>query len=203
MAEPTGLRHGPLGPNTVHVCVDMQRMFSDDTPWSTPWMRQVLPRVVALCETRSERTLFTRFIPPDRADDALGTWRRYYRRWPEMTQDVIDPDLIRLLPELELFTPPATVFDKSRYSPWIDGRLDSIFREQGVDTLIISGGETEVCVLSTILGAVDLGYRVVVAADGLFSSVSELHNAVQTLLHDRFGQQVETALIEEIINDRK
>ena len=202
MAEPTGLQHGPLGPNTVHVCVDMQRMFSEDTPWSTPWMRRVLPRVVPLCETRPERTVFTRFIPPGRAEDASGTWRRYYRRWPQMTREVIHPDLIRLLPELELFTPPATVFDKAHYSPWIDGRLDSLVRGLGADTLIISGGETEVCVLGTVLGAVDLGYRVVVAADGVFSSVNELHGAVQTLLHDRFSQQVETALVEEILDGR-
>jgi nicotinamidase-related amidase len=130
-------------------------------------------------------------------------WRQYYRRWPQMTREVIDPDLIRLLPELELFTPPAMVFDKSRYSPWIDGRLDSLLRGLDADTLIISGGETEVCVLSTIFGAVDLGYRVVVAADGLFSSVSDLHSAVQTLLHDRFSQQVESVLIEEIIDGRE
>jgi len=200
MAEPTGLQHGPLGPNAAHVCVDMQRMFSEDTPWATPWMRQVLPRVITLCETHPERTVFTRFIPPDRPEAASGAWRRYYRRWPQMTREAINPDLIRLLPELELFTPPATVFDKPVYSPWIDGRLDSTLRGTGVDTLIISGGETEVCVLSTILGAVDLGYRVVVAADGLFSSVSELHDAVQTLLHDRLGQQVETALIEEVVD---
>lgn len=203
MADPTGLRQGPLGPNTVHVCVDMQRMFSDDTPWSTPWMRRVLPRVVTLCEARPERTVFTRFLPPARADDVSGMWRQYYRRWPQMTREVIDPDLIRLLPELELFTPPAMVFDKSRYSPWIDGRLDSLLRGLDADTLIISGGETEVCVLSTIFGAVDLGYRVVVAADGLFSSVSDLHSAVQTLLHDRFSQQVESVLIEEIIDGRE
>ncbi len=200
MAKPTGLRHAPLGPDAVHVCVDMQRMFSEGTPWSTPWLRQVLPRVMTLCETHPERTVFTRFIPPNRADDASGAWRRYYRRWPQMTREAIDSDRIRLLPELELFTPPATVFDKPVYSPWTDGRLDSTLRGTGVDTLIVSGGETEVCILGTILGAVDLGYRVIVAADGLFSSVNALHEAVQTLLHDRFGQQVETALIEEIVD---
>jgi hypothetical protein len=31
------LLHGPLGRDCFHVCVDMQRMFAEDTPWRAPW----------------------------------------------------------------------------------------------------------------------------------------------------------------------
>ena len=38
----------PLTPRTVHLCIDMQRIFSSDGPWATPWMERVLPGVLAI-----------------------------------------------------------------------------------------------------------------------------------------------------------
>jgi nicotinamidase-related amidase len=54
----------PLGPNAVHLCIDMQNLFAPGAPWATPWMERVLPQVRALVEHAPERTIFTRFIPP-------------------------------------------------------------------------------------------------------------------------------------------
>ena len=65
-------------PRSVHLCVDMQRLFSADGPWPTPWMHRVLPQVVRLSEHRPERTIFTRFVPPERPEDARGTWSTYF-----------------------------------------------------------------------------------------------------------------------------
>lgn len=44
------LRFGPLPARSLHVCIDMQRVFAEATPWHTPWMPRVLPvvgRIVA------------------------------------------------------------------------------------------------------------------------------------------------------------
>ena len=32
----------PLTERSVHLCVDMQRIFSAEGPWPTPWMDRVL-----------------------------------------------------------------------------------------------------------------------------------------------------------------
>ena len=32
----------PLTEQSVHLCVDMQRIFSDKGPWPTPWIDRVL-----------------------------------------------------------------------------------------------------------------------------------------------------------------
>ena len=40
-----GLHSYPLTPRTVHLCVDMQRIFSAEGVWATPWMDRVLPVV--------------------------------------------------------------------------------------------------------------------------------------------------------------
>jgi nicotinamidase-related amidase len=46
-------------------------------------------------------------------------------------------------------------------------------------------------VLSTILSAVDLGYRIIVVKDGLCSSADESHDALLALYARRFDLQVE------------
>ncbi len=66
------LKFGPIGANAIHLCVDMQRMFDEETPWRTPWMGRILPRVVDLCRHNPGRTIFTRFVPADRPGDGGG-----------------------------------------------------------------------------------------------------------------------------------
>ena len=59
-----GLRHGPPGPDCLHLCVDMQRLFGPGYPWSMAWFQRILPAVTALVGHDPARTIFTRFIPP-------------------------------------------------------------------------------------------------------------------------------------------
>ncbi|WP_026291373.1 cysteine hydrolase family protein [Ancylobacter sp. FA202] len=194
-----GLVHGPLGANTLHVCVDMQRLFGPGFPWAMPWLEKVLPLVESLCAQKPERTVFTRFVPPRRPDEARGGWARYYQRWAAVTGEAIGPDAARLVPALEAFVPPARVIDKSVYSPWTEGRLDALLAPARVDTLVISGGETDVCVLATALGAIDRGFRVILVTDALCSSSDATHDALMELYLNRFSQQVEVARAEEVL----
>jgi nicotinamidase-related amidase len=53
--------------------------------------------------------------------------------------------------------PPARTLDKHVYSPWTGSDLHLQLPNVGIDTVIITGGETDVCVLSTMLGAIDWG----------------------------------------------
>jgi len=66
----SGLRFGPLGGGAVHLCIDMQLVFAEPTPWHTPWMGRVLPLVVEIAERQAARTVFTRFIPPAQPGDS-------------------------------------------------------------------------------------------------------------------------------------
>jgi nicotinamidase-related amidase len=194
-----GLRFGPLTESCAHLCVDMQRLFAEDTEWHTPWMDRVRPKVLAIAEHRPAATIFTRFIPAARPGEGVGTWKRYYERWASMTLESIGKDMAGLVPELAALVPPASVFDKRVYSPWVENGLHRMLRERGIDTLLVTGGETDVCVLATVLGAVDRGYRIVLATDALCSSSDETHDALMTLYHNRYGQQVETAETEEVL----
>jgi nicotinamidase-related amidase len=198
MAE-GGLKHGALTTSCAHLCIDMQNLFARDTAWHTPWMERVLPMVERIAAAWPQRTIFTRFIPAARPGEGEGTWRRYWERWDTMTLQALPPEAVELLPPLARLVPPAEVVDKRVYSPWIEGDLHDRLRARGIDTLVVSGAETDVCVLAAVLGAVDRGYRVVVPTDALCSSSDTTHDALLTLYRERYGQQVETATVAEIL----
>jgi len=195
------LVHGPLGSNCLHLCIDMQRLFAPGSPWEVPWAQKVLPAIEELTARHPERTLFTRFIPAARPGEGPGAWGRYYRRWAEITLANIDPELVDLMPTLARYSPPARILDKTVYSPWTEGRLDGMLAGSGVDTLIITGGETDICVLATVLGAIDRGYRVVLVTDAICSSADETHDALMALYRSRFTEQVEAVPMHEVLSE--
>jgi nicotinamidase-related amidase len=191
---------GPLSDRTVHLCVDMQNVFAEDTPWRTPWMKRVLPFVAEIAGRHARRTIFTRFMPPSEPSDAIGTWRRYFQRWEELTLKRADPWLFELVEPLQRLVPPARVLDKPFYSPFHGTDLAASLRAAGCDTLVISGAETDLCVLAAVLDAVDVGLRVVLPVDALCSSSDEMHDALLALYGNRFSQQVETIDTETLLS---
>lgn len=195
-----GIRFGRLGPRCAHLCVDMQNLFLEPTEWQTPWMQCICPTIAHLVEAHSTDTIFTRFIPPRTSEEVNGAWRRYYRRWASMTRDTLPARLLDIIPDLKRFIPPATVVDKQRYSPFFSSDLKRILDERNIDSLVITGAETDICVLASILPAIDWGYRVIVASDGVCSSADQGHDALIDLYHDRFSQQVEIASVSDIIS---
>jgi nicotinamidase-related amidase len=65
---------------------------------------------------------------------------------------------------------------------------------------VISGGETDVCVLAAVLHAVDLGYRVIVASDALCSVSDKAHDDLLELFRERFQQQIEVTSSDTILD---
>lgn len=194
-----GLIHGPLGPGTLHLCVDMQRMFGPGYLWAMPWLERVTPTIEKLCNRHADRTLFTRFIPAEHPGGGRGAWARYYQRWADITLEKLGTEAVRLIPALERFAPPARVLDKRVYSPWTEGELDALLVGSDVDTLVITGGETDVCVLASALGGIDRGYRVVLMGDALCSFIDETHDALMELYVTRFTEQLEVTSAEEVL----
>jgi len=186
-------------PQWAHLCIDMQRMFNEETAWNVPWMAKVSDQIEELASRLAARTVFTRFIPPRSASEMPGTWKTYYEKWEQMTLDRLPRELVDLVPALARFVPPARLFDKGTYSPWIDGRLHQVLTRDGIDTLVITGGETDVCVLATVLGAIDLGYRVVIPHDAVCSGADATHDLTLKLLEARFSVQVELTSTEEVL----
>jgi len=170
----------------------MQVMFAEDTPWRVAWFPEVLPRVREIASGSRTVPSFTRFVPPARAEDATGSWQHYFERWREFTGERIDPRWIELVPPLAALVPPAAVIDKSVYSPFHNQELLQLLRSRDADSLVITGAETDVCVLAAVLDAVDLGYRIFLPTDAMCSVSDRTHDALLTVYRERFGQHIET-----------
>jgi nicotinamidase-related amidase len=61
--------------NAAHLCIDMQNIFAKGGVWETPWMEKVLPVISDVTARYRERTVFTRFVTPQRAEDRPGQWQ--------------------------------------------------------------------------------------------------------------------------------
>lgn len=189
----------PLGPSAVHAVIDMQRLFLEGTAWGSRNTQTVVAPILRLLRHRPSAAVFTRFITPRRKEDAPGAWSHFYDHWSTVLQDNMDPALLDLVPEFLGFVPPGEVADKFTYSAFADGDFSDRLRRRGADTLILSGVETDVCVLLTALDAVDRGFRVVIATDAVASTVDKGHEATLDHVYPRFDKQIELATVAEII----
>ena len=198
-----GLRFGPIGAGGVHVAIDMQVVFADHADWGAASTRSILPQVARIAGHRPERTVFTRFLPPTSLPDLPGQWSAFYRRWPQILAESGNPALFDLLPVLKRFAPPAKVVDKQIYSAFEAPGFQPALKELAADTLILTGVETDVCVLATAIGAIDRGYRTILISDALASGSDEGHAAALASVYPRFDQQIELIDTETLLREWK
>lgn len=188
---------GPIPPGALHVVVDMQELFRSHPDWGTPALTTIIPPIRRLLEARLENAYFSRFIPARHPDQAHGTWRQYYRRWSSVTLDKIDPALVEVVHELRPWA--KRVGDKRGYSAMAIPELRKAAIETSDNCVIVTGVETDVCVLATVIDAIEAGLRVVLVSDALASSVESSHAKALDILHDRFDQQIEVATAEQVL----
>lgn len=182
----------------AHLCIDMQNIFATGGVWETPWMEKVLPVISNIAERYRERTVFTRFVTPQRPEDRPGQWQAYFTKWHAATRAKLGSCELDLVPSLSRYAPPALIVDKPAYSAFFGSGLANLLVEKHVETVVITGAETDVCVLSTVLSAVDLGFRVVIVEDALCSSSDTGHDALMTMYRTRFHGQIDLVCAEEL-----
>jgi nicotinamidase-related amidase len=174
----------------MHVVIDMQRLFAEHPDWAVKDIGRIRAEVQRLAEKKPGRTFWTRFIPAENAAAAKGSWRRYYEQWPSATLEGGGRDYVDLLPEHRLLAGKAAVFDKPGFSAFTNHGLVVALRAAEIDTLILSGVETDVCVWTTALDAVDAGFFVVLARDAMTSFSLEAHAAILDVIAPRFAPQL-------------
>jgi nicotinamidase-related amidase len=189
-----------LSNNTLLVVIDMQRLFAEETAWHTPAIAKILPNVLALCKARPCETVFARFVVPQNAESAKGRWKNYYRRWSAVTLDQLDAAMLDLVAPLAALAGPGSIVDKETYSVFGAPGFAERLQAAGVDTLIFSGVETDVCVFASVLDAVDAGYRVILAEDALASGCEQAHSAVMDNLAPRLSEQIEILSTQAILH---
>ncbi len=88
------------------------------------------------------------------------------------------------------------VLDKTRYSAFYDTDLEERLAAEGVDSLIVCGVTTNICVESTVRDAFFRDIRPIVPEDGTAAVTPELHEGALEDFRYGFGQVVSIAEIE-------
>ena len=192
-----GLRFGPLSRSAVHLCIDMQMLFAQDSPWASRAVAIASPAVKEICLRKPEATIFTRFICPDDPGAISGQWAAFYASCPELAR--LDPRLFDIVPELQAIAPQARTVNRFVFSAFHGSELLALLRRRATDTLVFSGVETDICVLATALRAIDFGYRVIVVEEAVASSNGPGHAAAMTGIFPRFDQQVEIVGVSDLL----
>jgi len=88
--------------------------------------------------------------------------------------------------------PGDIIVNKHRYSAFINTRLDSVLRTLKVETLILTGVSTNVCVESTARHGYMLDYNIVLVKDACAAYSAKAHEMTLENISMFFGSVVET-----------
>jgi ureidoacrylate peracid hydrolase len=108
-----------------------------------------------------------------------------------------------VIPELEP-GPDDYYIPKYRWSTFYQTYFDLALRARGIDTVIISGGSTDVGVVSTVFAGRDLDYNMIVVSDACGSShEQQAHDALMTLIFPRMARVRKTDEVVKMIEGAK
>ncbi len=95
----------------------------------------------------------------------------------------------QIIPQLE-YTESDYIVPKRRYSGFFHTDLDLLLKELGVDTVIMTGLHTHMCVRHTSADAYQLGYNIVVASDATDSFTAEDYEYGIKYLKEVYGAEI-------------
>jgi ureidoacrylate peracid hydrolase len=148
---------------TALLVIDCQREYFDaDGALFTPHAVEILDRLVALLAAVRIAGAQVIFIRHVMAADGSDSGRM--GDLDDTPSFVEGTKGVEIIPELAP-QPGEPVVDKTRYSAFVNTRLESILKTSGADTVLITGLMTQYCSVTTARHAHDLDYRVVFVAD--------------------------------------
>jgi ureidoacrylate peracid hydrolase len=108
-----------------------------------------------------------------------------------------------VIPELEP-RPDDYYIPKYRWSAFHQTYLDLALRSRGINTIIISGGSTDVGVTSTVYSGRDLDYNMIVVRDACGTSHDQrAHDVLMELIFPRMSRVRTTNQVLEMIQKAK
>ena len=89
--------------------------------------------------------------------------------------------------------PGELVIDKNSSSPFNSSGIDQLLKNMDLETLVLAGMATDMCVEGTARDAADRGFNVIVVEDAVATFVAEHHRAALSALARVFTQVWSTA----------
>jgi len=178
---------------TALLVIDMQNAFvAPGAPIEVPAARAIVAPINRLTAALRKRGVpviwvlhenqaggrdwagfFDAFVAPGRRAEAAAALAR-------------GAELQKLYPGLET-APGDMSVAKNRYSVFIKNDFEGKLRERGIDTLLIAGTKTNVCVECTARDAMMLDYKVALISDCTAALSDEEHRATLENVIQQFG----------------
>lgn len=186
------------------IVVDMQNDFvRAGAPMEVPDARGTIPnqrQLIDAWHTAEAPVIYTRFIAgPERTlmwswspqiePPVCCCWPGFRRFYPDVGRQLDCADIIE-----ELHPQPGdAVIDKYGYGAFYNTSLTDRLRALRVDTVVITGTVTQICVDETARGAFNYGFQGLTVSDGVSSFAPDLHAATLKNLAMKFGRVATTA----------
>jgi nicotinamidase-related amidase len=186
------------------VIVDMQNDFVRvGAPLEVPESRATIPvhqRLLTAWRQRRLPVVYTRFVAgPERtlvwewspvlAPPVRCCWKGVLRHYPDVGKELDCADVIdEIYPE-----PGDPVVDKFGYGAFHNTNLDDLLRARHVESVLVTGTVTQICVEETARESFKRGYRTTIVSDAVSSYLPDLHAAVLKNFALKFGWVSTTA----------
>ncbi len=183
------------------IVVDMQNDFVRvGAPLEVPDARETIGvhlELLGWFRAKRRPIVFTRFIAgpsrtlmwnwsPQIAPPVCCCWPGFQRKYDDIEGE---RDCVAIIDELAPLPDEAQV-DKYGYNGFHRTRLADLLAAHGVDTVLITGTVTQICVEDTARGAFHEGFQAAVVSDAVSSYAPELHRASLQTLSMKYGRVV-------------
>ncbi|POO03562.1 Isochorismatase-like [Trema orientale] len=171
------------------LVIDIQNYFSATA-------KPIIPKVLAtirLCRRASIPVIFIRHCHKSPADHGLlPEW------WNGHVLLDGTPDS-ELMPDLDHDIRPKddVILEKTTYGAFQSTRLEEVLRERGVEEVIVTGVNTNVCCETTSREAFMRGFRVFFSTDATATADAELHEAALKNMAFAFAYLVDCERLQE------
>lgn len=198
--------------STALLVVDMQRGFLDPgEALEVPPARATVPTLRALIEVfraKHRPVVFSEFVYSEAAPLLVGALHPEHRRGapgaprafgvPSSNCHEDDPS-VATVPALAP-RPGELVVRKRWYDAFAGTPLDGALRAGGIDTLVVTGTMTDICVLATVIGAFNHEYRVTVVEDAVSTLWPEIQRATLDIIGRAYGRVAVSNDVIEAVN---
>ena len=181
---------------TALVVVDLQNGFmAPGQPAEMPTARAIVPnvnRLAAATRAAGGTVVWIKNTYDVEAALTWSVWRGHFATgdWGQRMEQAFTPGD----PGYEIYgaldvQPDDLVIPKRRFSALVQGSssLDTVLRQQGIDTLLIVGTATNVCCESTVRDGMMMNYKCIMVSDANACRTDEEHNATLATVAILFG----------------
>ena len=189
---------------TALLVIDMQNFYMIEGQISyCPNAHLIVPNINRLVQSLRNAGGNIIWVRNVTNTNAFRTWSNHYDR---MKPEIIDVRKSELAEDSEGFKlwhdldtrAEDTWISKTRYSAFIEGASNMAveLETRGIDTLILCGVVTNICVESTARDAMMLNYRTLIIEDACAANSLEAHSATLNTFYSNFG---DVQMTEEVI----